>query len=236
LAFGVAHNFNNALTIIKGRTQLLQRLSLPENAGKNLHLIAEAVDDSASMIRRIRDFGRPRTAESFIRVDVAKLLDSVVEMVRPRCREQQVRIGWERGAPLLLQGDPGELKEVFVNIIYNALDALAGEGRITISTRLTGNNVELRFSDTGPGMNEEVRAHIFEPFFSTKGGKGTGLGLATCYSIINGHSGVIEVESEPGAGATFKITLPFTPAQTPAYEPELLVPGAHRHQEAALTV
>ncbi len=237
LAFGVAHNFNNALTIIKGRTQIIQMTSLPEKVEKNLGLILETVDDSVAMIRRIRDFGRPRTDEDFIRLDLMKLLGSAVEMTRPRCAEQGISLNWEPPEPVFLRGDMGELREVFVNLIYNAVDALAGPGAITVSATLKGENIELRFTDTGPGMTKEVRSRIFEPFFTTKGGKGTGLGLATAHSVIRSHTGIIEVESIYGAGATFKITLPLNPPKLKTKEITLpLMVGEHRHLEAALTV
>jgi signal transduction histidine kinase len=235
LASGVAHNFNNALTIIKGRVQILQRMELPGLANKSLDLINETVDDSASMIRRIRDFGRPRTAEDFIRLDIAQIISSAVEMARPRCAGQAIDVLWRTEAPIWVSGDPGELKEVFVNLLYNAVDAIGEAGVIAVSSEIKGQTLELSFSDTGPGMTDEVRSHLFEPFFTTKGEKGTGLGLATCYSIVNAHSGIIEAESALGEGTTFKITMPLYKKPEINLEEPLLV-GEHRHQLAALTV
>jgi signal transduction histidine kinase len=103
----------------------------------------------------------------------------------------------------------GQLNQVFMNILSNALHAIDGPGTITITTRNHPGHVELHFADTGRGMQPEVKGKIFEPFFTTKEvGKGTGLGLSITYGIIQKHGGTIAVESSPGAGATFRITLP----------------------------
>lgn len=220
LAFGVAHDFNNALTIIKGRAQLMQRLGLAEDAEKSLKLIVEAVDDSASMIGRIKNFGRPRSASAFARVDVTRTLNSVVEMAQPHCKEHYIALRWSPVAPLWVMGDETELKEVFVNLIYNAVDAIGAGGAITIAAQEKGGKLELSVQDTGKGISAEVRSRIFEPFFTTKGERGTGLGLATCYGIIRRHDGQIEVESALGQGATFKITLPLAPEETLPPPPE----------------
>ena len=114
----------------------------------------------------------------------------------------------EAGEECAARGNASELREVFVNLIVNALDAMPAGGRLTVGCRPEGAHVRVLFTDTGAGMTEEVRARVFEPFYTTKGAQGTGLGLFVSYGIIERHRGQIAVESDEGRGSTFAITLP----------------------------
>src|SRR3712207_3596158 len=106
-------------------------------------------------------------------------------------------------------GDDSELREVLINMVFNAVDAMPAGGRLTLSTRrVEGGEVEICVADTGTGMGEEVRSRIFDPFFTTKGKAGMGLGLSVSYGIIRRHEGTVEVESEVGRGTTFRLRFP----------------------------
>ena len=152
-----------------------------------------------------------------MRVSVDQVLLDVSEITLPRWK---TRAEASSGTSLDLQasskaevlGDPSELREVLVNMIFNAVDAMPQGGKLTLSTAEVDGAVEIRVSDTGTGMSPEVRSRIFDPFFTTKGKAGLGLGLAVSYGIIRRHEGTFEVESELGQGTTFRIRLPLRKA------------------------
>lgn len=213
LSFGVAHNVNNTLTGILGRAQLLLRNS--NDSGKvesGLELIIKSAEDGAHIIRRIQDFARQRPSREFESISVSELLKDACEMTRPRWerRSEFVPIHFALHTDSLdyVKGDPVELREVLVNMIYNAVDAMPNGGEIALSSVEMRDRTVICITDSGTGMGPEVKSRLFDPFFSTKGRKGTGMGLAVSFGIIRRHGGSIEVESEPGRGTTFKIFLP----------------------------
>ncbi len=214
LASGVAHDFNNALTAILGRAQLMRRQVTDESLTHNLDVIQTAAEDAAATVRRIQTFARQSPAREFETLDVSQLLADAIEITRTRWHnEARLRgllyaVELETEGPAYVSGVASELREVFVNLIVNAVDAMPGGGQVLIGCEREGDFVRLSFNDSGTGMPEEVRERIFEPFYSTKGAHGTGLGLAVSYGIIERHEGRITVESEVGRGATFKIDLP----------------------------
>ncbi|HEY0376493.1 MAG TPA: PAS domain S-box protein [Pyrinomonadaceae bacterium] len=214
LASGVAHDFNNALTAILGRAQLMRRQVTDESLTRNLDVIQTAAEDAAATVRRIQTFARQSPAREFEPLDVSRLLADAIEITRTRWHnEARLRgllyaVELETQGPVYVSGIASELREVFVNLIVNAVDAMPGGGQMLIGCEREGDSVRLRFSDSGTGMPEEVRERIFEPFYTTKGAHGTGLGLAVSYGIIERHEGHITVESEAGRGATFQIDLP----------------------------
>lgn len=212
LSFGVAHNVNNALTGILGRAQLLLRTKDPEKITAGLDLIIKSADDGAQIIRRIQDFARQRPSQEFQAVSIAGLLQDVCEMTRPRWETQSektaVRFELHADCTAMVMGDPVELREVLVNMVYNAVDAMPAGGEIRLSAQEMGERVIVRITDTGTGMPPEVKTRLFNPFFTTKGKAGTGMGLAVSFGIIRRHDGSIEVDSEPGRGTTFRISLP----------------------------
>jgi signal transduction histidine kinase/ActR/RegA family two-component response regulator len=218
LSFGVAHNVNNTLTGILGRAQLLRRISDPEKMAAGLDLIIKSADDGAQIIRRIQDFARRAPSREFEPVSVADLLKDVSEMTRPRweSRAECTAINFSLFADsrASVMGDPVELREVLVNVIYNAVDAMPTGGEIRLRAQEVDGRVVLKITDTGTGMKPEVKSRLFDPFFTTKGKAGTGMGLAVSFGIIRRHNGSIEVESEPGSGTTFLITLPKANEQT----------------------
>ncbi|MEW6211723.1 MAG: PAS domain-containing protein, partial [Acidobacteriota bacterium] len=214
LASGVAHNFNNILAAILGHTQLMKRDCRDEHSLERLDIIERAAIDGAETVKRIQGFGLHQEGAIAELIDVNQLVHDSTTLTQARWRDdaQARSIRYEvevdlRSVPLV-RGSASELREVFVNIILNALDAMPGGGRLKISTDTIGSTVQIGFADTGKGMSREVREHIFEPFFTTKGADGMGLGLAVSYSIVERHGGKIEVASEQGQGSIFIITLP----------------------------
>ncbi len=212
LSFGVAHNVNNMLTGILGRAQLLLRSADPEKTAAGLELIIKSAEDGAHIIRRIQDFARERPSREFQLISCADLLTEVCEITRPRweTRPAYQRTGCvlRTGCAAFVMGDPVELREVLVNMIYNAVDAMPNGGEISLGAQEVGDRVFITISDDGTGMSPEVKTRLFNPFFTTKGKAGTGMGLAVSFGIVRRHDGSIEVESEINRGTTFRISLP----------------------------
>jgi PAS domain S-box-containing protein len=225
LASGVAHDFNNSLAAILGRAQLLRRQINDPALVRNLDIIQTAAEDAAATVRRIQTFARKSAVKEFEMVDVASLLNDAVEITRTRWQNEARIRGLEYEVKLNAEkeqftyGSASELREVFVNMIVNAVDAMPRGGRLLITCRRKDDRLQLHFSDNGMGMAEDVQQKIFEPFFSTKGAQGTGLGLSVSYSIIERHSGSISVVSEVGSGTNFMIDLPAAAAESSSEEP-----------------
>jgi signal transduction histidine kinase/FixJ family two-component response regulator len=212
LSFGVAHNVNNTLTGILGRAQLLLRTKDPEKISSGIETIIKSAEDGAHIIRRIQDFARKQPNRKFQAVSVATLMNDVCEMTRPRWEAQiegsQIRLALVADCTASVMGDEVELREVLVNMVYNAIDAMPAGGEIRMVHQETKGRVVLTIADSGTGMTPEVKSRLFDPFFTTKGRGGTGMGMAVSFGIIRRHNGTIDVESEPDRGTTFRISLP----------------------------
>ena len=215
MASGIAHNFNNILSVIMGRAQLALRAATDETVKQDLQGIIRSSRDGAAMVHRLRDFTLTRDiCAALLPVDVNEVVRATVEVTAPRWKNQMesegrlVEMVIEPGGPAQVAGNPAQLREVLTNMIFNALDAMPEGGAITIKTWAEGEEVFVSVSDTGVGMSEEVRRRIFDPFFTTKGARNTGLGLSTALGIVARHGGQIEVQSELGQGTTFTIRLP----------------------------
>lgn len=217
MAAGVAHNFNNVLSVILARAELLLRGATEPAQRAALEAVRRAALDGAQIVRRIQEFTGTRTAQGRERVDLHALAHQVVELARPRWRDEAARQGVSyqvdiTGGPVPpVLGRSAELREVLLNLLFNALEAMPAGGRVGFELRTEPGNVVVRVADTGCGMPEEVRRRVFEPFFTTKPGRGTGLGLAVAWGIIQRHGGAMEVESTPGVGSVFTIRLPRAP-------------------------
>jgi PAS domain S-box-containing protein len=226
LASGVAHDFNNALAAILGRAQLLRRTAEgDERLTRGLDIILTAADDAAATVRRIRSFARQLPGEGRTEVCVVELLRDAVEITRTRwendarARGLRYDVTVEGDRALHTHGNASELREVFVNLVVNAIDAMPAGGRLDISCRRRGERLCLLFTDIGTGMDEGTRVRIFEPFFTTKGVHGTGLGLFVSYGIVEHHGGHISAASQPGQGTTFTIDLPHAESARPKPHP-----------------
>jgi len=220
MAAGVAHDFNNLLAIVMLRTELLLARNQPQEVAESLGFIRQAARDGAQTVRRIQEFTRTRSIRPFSPVDMNKVIREVVDLARPRWKDQAQSCGVtydvqvEEGPVPKVAGTAEELREAFLNLLNNALDAMPAGGRFTFRTATEGDRVVVRAEDGGCGMSEETRRRVFEPFFSTKGAQGNGLGLAVAWGIVTRHSGEIQVESTLGRGTTFVVGLPV-PADLP---------------------
>ena len=226
MAGGIAHDFNNALTMMLGYGELL----LPwfaKNAAESkeqqyLQHIVGAAQDATHVVSRLRDFSRP-TEKSDLRtpVNMSQICQQAVDFTAPRWRVKaqaagvNIEVKTDCGEVPNVLGSAPELRETLTNLIFNAVDAMPKGGTISIRTRVLPDQVRVDVTDTGSGMSPIEKARCLEPFFSTKGDAGTGLGLSVVYGIIQRHEGVIEIESEQGAGTTFSLLLPITSVVQP---------------------
>ncbi len=213
---GVAHEFNNLLTAILARVQLMG-LTVPDKEQRaHLALIEKATLDAAGVVRRLQTFSRQQRTNAFVSVPVAEVCTDAIEFLRPlwgtRRRHGRppisVRLSCDPG--LRVTGNPTELREVLTNLIKNALDALTDRGGlIMVQVAVQADGIEVRVHDDGVGIPPETLAKVFDPFFTTKGEGGTGLGLCLSQRIAEQHGGELTLESSPGSGTTATLRLPL---------------------------
>lgn len=214
LASGVAHDFNNTLAGILGRAQLILRTDDPEKIQRGLNIIIKTAEDGAKTVKRIQDFARQRRDHDFEPVSIDQILLDVSEITRPRWKDRaeaanvQISLDLQIRSKAKVMGDESELREVLVNMVFNAVDAMPEGGQLTLAAYDIDESVVIMVADSGTGMAPEVKSRIFDPFFTTKGKAGMGLGLAVSFGIIRRHEGTVKVESEVGAGTKFMISLP----------------------------
>ncbi len=214
LASGVAHDFNNTLAGILGRAQLILRTNDPEKIQRGLNIIIKTAEDGAKTVKRIQDFARQRRDHDFEPVSIDQILFDVSEITRPRWKDRaeasnvQIALDLQIRSKAKVMGDESELREVLVNMVFNAVDAMPQGGHLTLTAEDVDDTVVISVGDTGTGMAPEVKTRIFDPFFTTKGKAGMGLGLAVSFGIIRRHEGSVEVDSEVGVGTRFRISLP----------------------------
>ncbi|HAP38465.1 MAG TPA: hypothetical protein DCQ94_01785 [Nitrospira sp.] len=224
MASGIAHDFNNTLSPIMGFSELLllapQMAADPVQLKEYLQTINMAAKDAAKVVSRLREFYRPRLdADLAGIVDLNSLVQHSVKLSQPKWKDQAlangvaVEIKTELDPVPPVAGHESELREVLTNLVFNAVDAMPKSGSITLRTTAESDHVRLDVTDTGTGMTEEVRRRCLEPFFSTKGEKGSGLGLAMVYGIIKRLRGTIDITSAVGVGTTFSIRLPIQAEQ-----------------------
>ena len=224
MASGIAHDFNNTLSPIMGFSELLliapQMSADPAQLKEYLQTINMAAKDAAKVVSRLREFYRPRLdADLAGIVDLNRLVEQSVKLSQPKWKDQAlangvaIEIKTELDSVPPVAGHESELREVLTNLVFNAVDAMPKSGSITLRTKADGEYVRLEVADTGTGMTEDVRQRCLEPFFSTKGEKGSGLGLAMVYGIIKRLRGTIDITSAVGMGTTFSIRLPIQAEQ-----------------------
>jgi signal transduction histidine kinase/ActR/RegA family two-component response regulator len=215
LASGSAHHLNNILSVITGRTQILQKKMNNSPYKSDLQMISQAAEDGARAVRRLQSVkSKTYPVQKFETLNINDLILEVIEIARPRFeREAQSRsltydVKLTLGSPSFVKGDAAALREVFLNLINNALDAMPQGGKLLIQSTTEKAKVFIFFSDTGAGIAEDLKEKIFEPFFSTKGDKGHGLGLSIAAEIVIQHQGRIYVDSIPQKGSIFMVELP----------------------------
>ena len=249
MASGIAHDINNAISPVSLYTELLlqKETQISDEGRSRLVTMQRAIDDVAGTIERMREFYRPRgPARLFAKVDVHALIDQVIELTEPRWRA----VPQQRGivvdlrkdfapAKIELLGDEVELRDALTNLIFNAVDAMPEGGALTLATSVRVRNgvpnVLIEVIDGGVGMDEETRRRCIEPFFTTKGERGTGLGLASVYGMLQRHDAELELESQPGQGTTVRMIFPgVVDRAVPASRPQ--VPQAIRRNLRILVV
>ncbi|MGB9711846.1 MAG: ATP-binding protein [Dissulfurimicrobium hydrothermale] len=223
MAGGIAHNFNNLLTAILGNTELLARGITDPIALKRIKNIERAVLDGAQMIRRLQTFTRFNALkqENYAPTDVKTAIEDAIELTSPRwkdiCQRKGIQINLikqlDDTGPVSIQ--QSELREVLINMIFNAIEAMPDGGDITLRTYQHGSTAFLEIEDTGSGMSDDIKRQVFDPFFSTKGVENSGLGLSISYGLIVGSGGDIRVKSQPGKGTTFILSLPVVKHHQP---------------------
>ena len=213
LAAGVAHEVNTPLTGVSSYTQMLLSM-LSENDPKHALLlkVKRQADRATDIVNNLLNFSRTGSAAEFGGVDIHRVLDDTLQLLETQLRRSQIEIVRDYSDDLpQVHGNSVKLQQVFTNLILNARDSIAnGNGRISLATRKGDDgSLLIEVADSGVGIAPEDVAKIYDPFFTTKGvGRGTGLGLAVTYGIVQEHSGHINVSSTPGVGTTFRITLP----------------------------
>jgi two-component system NtrC family sensor kinase len=217
LAAGVAHEVNTPLTGVSSYTQMLLGM-LPETDPKHalLQKVRRQADRASDIVNNLLNFSRTGGATEFTELSINQVMDDTLQLLEPQLRRSQIEIVREYDPNLpLAYGNAVKLQQIFTNLILNARDAIPEGGRITLFTASTDEDtIVIEIADTGMGIAPENVAKIYDPFYTTKGvGRGTGLGLAVSYGIVQEHSGHIAVESTPGKGTTFRITLPTVGAR-----------------------
>jgi signal transduction histidine kinase/CheY-like chemotaxis protein len=230
LSSGIAHDFNNLLASILGYAQLLLGETNEASMVEGLRIIEQAALDGAATVRRLQNFAQTNRSLPDEEVRLDEIIAESLAITRPRWRDSmqsrgcQIEIVRQFGDLPLMVGDGPALRDLVTNLILNALDAMPDGGRLSLHTELLA-DVEptalIEISDTGIGMTPEVLQRIFDPFFSTKGANGTGMGLAMAYGIVQRHQGTISVESELGRGATFRVRLPMRRLAEHSPEPQV---------------
>jgi two-component system cell cycle sensor histidine kinase/response regulator CckA len=217
LAGGIAHDFNNLLTIITGNVHLIQHRAPGDPEFPQLvEDINDAATRAAALTRQLLMFSRKQPTRPEV-LDLNEIVSGMVSLLRRLIGERVTVRTQLAAAPVRVRADRGQLEQVVMNLAVNAKDAMPEGGTLTVGTAEfieNGRFAQLVVCDTGTGMTDDVKRHLFEPFFTTKEvGKGTGLGLATVYGIVQQSGGTIEVDSTPGAGTTFRIRVPWCESQ-----------------------
>jgi signal transduction histidine kinase len=216
LAGGVAHEFNNLMGGIRGCVK--ETLASETDAGRRepLEVVLRATDRATDITDQLLKFARQRVGE-MEHISVSQLLDEALKLVKPQARRLGVSLRSRFGKDVEIEADPSALHQVFLNLLANALQAMPHGGELHTEVDANGESVTIRVSDTGVGIPPEALDHVFDPFYTTKGEeadvfhRGTGLGLSVSYSIVEAHGGTMTVDSTPGQGSTFSLTIPVQP-------------------------
>ena len=236
LAAGVAHDFNNNLGIILGRTQLLQAKASDPDVISGLEVIRQAAMDGGQTVRRIQQYTRVREELQHEVLHLPSVAAEVIEITKGKWKNEaqrrgvtvEIRIESNEPAPIL--GTRAEIREALTNLIFNAVDALPKDGTIIIRAQSNGGESILEVEDNGIGMADHVKSRMFEPFFTTKGLSGNGLGLSMVYGIVSRHRGSIEVESKERVGTIVRMRFPAVDPKSAAFPLPPRAPAPYRAQ------
>jgi signal transduction histidine kinase/ActR/RegA family two-component response regulator len=242
MASGIAHDINNALTPATLYTQSLldHDKTLSTEARSDLAIVQQAIEDVTHTVTRIKEFYRGRDANAVrVPIDVRQLLAQVVELTRARWADMpqergmviDVRLEHSMQVPAIL-GVQSEIRDALTNLVLNAVDSMPEGGTLTLRSYGAQHHVTVEVGDTGVGMTEEVRSRCLDPFFTTKGERGTGLGLAMVYGMAERHGAELEIDSELGAGTVVRLVFPVAPANE-AVMPAVKLP---RHEVRDLRI
>jgi signal transduction histidine kinase len=238
LVGGIAHELNNKLTPVQGFSELIA-LGADPQMRQFADLITRSVDEAAGIIRQLLQLSKPTPgAEAMQTIDLRTVADEALSMLRFEVREARCTVRRVFAAePVWVRADPAQIKQVLINLALNALQATGRSARASLEVRVAteGRFSRVTVSDNGVGIPPENLGRIFDPFFTTKGpDRGTGLGLSVCFSIVRQHGGEISVESAPGAGASFTVSLPAdAPALQALFLPEATEPETGARAETA---
>jgi signal transduction histidine kinase len=240
MASGVVHDFNNALVSVIGYSELLlgdeEAIRNPETVREYLRVMHTAGRDATHVVGRLRDFYRPREeTDVFAALNINKLIEETIALTQPKWRQPAqfqaapIQVALELEKVPYVSGCASELREALMNLIFNAVDAMPQGGAITVRSRQDSSHIVVEVSDSGVGMTDEVRQRCFEPFFSTKGEEGTGLGLAMVFGILKRHDALVEIESLTGRGTTFRLRFPVLDGleQDPVASQTRMLPKLH---------
>lgn len=222
LAAGVAHEINNPMAAVAGFAEGIQRRltrlddSIPIDLAEDLYDYTNTILKEClrcqDIVKTLLSFSRP-VASQFIPVDMNQVAEDTLRLLDHQFRRYQfIKLNMKLTSPLHhIYGNEAQLKQVILNLLTNAVDAVEENGEITVETFIENNHVGLRVSDSGCGIPRENKDMLFEPFFTTKQvGRGIGIGLSTCYNIVREHSGEIIVDSEVGKGSSFTVLFPLS--------------------------
>jgi signal transduction histidine kinase len=220
MASGIAHDINNAISPISLYVESLLQTdqTLSERARQCLPIVLRAIDDVASTVARMREFYRGREPQLvLLPADLNSLANQVLELTRARWSDMPLQRGVVISVATELtpelpfvMGIESEVREALTNLVFNAVDAMPSGGTLTLKTAAVGGGVYVEVGDTGVGMDEATRQRCLEPFFTTKGERGTGLGLAMVYGFVQRHGADIQIESAPGQGTRIRIVYPVS--------------------------
>jgi len=237
IACGVTHDLNNFLTAALGQLQLLSQDIREPKTKSELAVVERAILDSVATLKRIERFYKKKAYEDFTEVDLTEILDDAIALARAKWRDEArlknicIDLVYDRRRLPPIRGNSSELREVFLNLLLNAIDAMPRGGRLVIQTKTDRLSVSVAVTDTGKGIPMEIQSKIFEPFFTTKGIHGTGLGLSVAYAVISRHQGTIAVDSIEDVGSTFTVTFPAASRREPEFKvapPQTVVRQASR--------
>jgi signal transduction histidine kinase len=214
MAAGVAHHLNNILTVALGNIQLTLKQGVEERSTLCLRAAEGAVRDAVGVLRSLTSFCRTEAIATLAPLDLNRLVDEVLELTAPRWRDEaqardvRIQVQVERGALEPMMANAMALRQVLMNLVFNAVEAMPEGGMLTLRTWGDDVGVHVSVSDTGVGMDEETRARILEPFMTTKGARTRGLGLAVAQSIVTRHGGRLDIATLEGVGTSVVMSLP----------------------------